>query len=70
MKVIAIIMALAVILFMFAPKVEIGRADIPSIGFEQAAAIPVCHVALPPKPLAKRLLEEFIIPKPDPDDGD
>ena len=63
-------MALAVILLMFAPKIEFARADIPSIGFAQAAKIPVCYVALPPKPLAKRLLEEFIVPKPDPDDGD
>ena len=69
MKIIAVIMALLVVLFTFAPEVVMQVVPMGPDMFCKITA-PVCRMAIAPTLVALDVPEEFIEPKPDPDDGD
>lgn len=68
MKIIAILMAIAMIFFMFAPEVTINEWHTKDLYVK--TSVPVCEIGLAPEPNYWMRPSEFIMPKPDPDDGE
>lgn len=68
MKIIAVVMAIAMVFFMFTPEVTIKNWEVSDISLKDT--MPICALALAPEPCYWARPSEFIEPKPDPDDGD
>jgi hypothetical protein len=70
MKIIAIIMAIAIVLFMFAPEAILKRFDIEPLNFHYAITTPLCFATVPPEPPTIKCYEESSAPDPEDNDGE
>ena len=68
MKIVAILMVITMTFFMFAPEVTLKEWHSEDMSLN--ISVPVCEIGLAPEPNYWMQPSEFIIPKPDPDDGE
>jgi hypothetical protein len=61
-------MAIAMVFFMFAPEVTLTEWQVGDLFVKTSA--PICEIGLAPEPSYWMQPSEFIMPKPDPDDGE
>lgn len=69
MKIIAIIMAIAIVFFTFAPEVVLQKIDIKPLDIHYNITTPLCYATIPPESPTIKGYEASSVPDPEDNDG-
>ena len=70
MKIIAILMAIAIVLFTFAPEVIVKSIDIIPLNYHDVISTPMAYALIPPNPFIISGLKPSSAPNPKDNDGE